>query len=392
MSGVFGDPDYALRWPPRIFREEIERLIRRGHKFGIHVSAWQHEVATLLGQACSSVTPRDDFARCDPHSPLSSWEHPDRGVPEGVRRQLSWLGDLAAAVDQMPRARKPAPYWSARPPAGGAVSSVPSSSDVARQVRELIQMLQAEHYFAKYLGFACVDDNADPEARAAEELEHRVGRGHLWSLDPATWDENDLCDFIEVFHDLAARPTAGEEHSFNECGWHPSGFDQTSGQALYRWRINELLEETALGLRLADEGEDVGRMVRVAAGDLDRLVTDILRQPTQSAATVAHAVALFRDRNGGREGQRLAVFALHRILEGHRCVLKDHLWSRDEAALFKIANEFDIRHNTDRQLREYDDAFLEWIFYWYLATVQLLERIEDTHGVVVPDRSDHNAD
>lgn len=389
MSGVFGDPDYALRWPPRIFREEIERLLHRGVELDTDElvsdgAAWRQEVETLLGQACSSTRPRDDFARQGPRLSPSSGDL-NYDVSEGLRRQLSWLGELAAAVDQLPRVRKPAPYWSARLSVRGAVTSVPSSIDAARQVRELIQALLDAHYFAKYLGFACVDDNVDPESRAAEELERRVGKGHLWSSDPATWDENDLCDFVEVFHDLAARPTAGEEHSFNERGWHPSGFDETSGQALYRWRINELLEEAALGLRLADEGEDVGRMVRVAAGDLDRLVADVLRQSTRDAAVVAHAVALFRDRNGGREGQRSAILALAHILEGRRSVLKKHLGS-DENHLFNIANNFNLRHNTDRQLREYDDAFLEWIFYWYLATVQLLERIEDTHGVVVPDR------
>jgi small-conductance mechanosensitive channel len=86
-------------------------------------------------------------------------------------------------------------------------------------------------------------------------------------------------------------------------------------------------------------------------------------------------VALFRSRAGTREERRSAIVALARILEDRRDLLKEHLTRKDEAALFDIANNYDLRHRNDRQVADYDDDFLEWIFYWYLATVTLTEKL-----------------
>ncbi|HET8930992.1 MAG TPA: hypothetical protein VFN21_10070 [Acidimicrobiales bacterium] len=46
--------------------------------------------------------------------------------------------------------------------------------------------------------------------------------------------------------------------------------------------------------------------------------------------------------------------------------------SNDEGALFQIANRFDLRHKDGKQLDDYGDEYLDWIFYWYLATVNLI--------------------
>lgn len=43
--------------------------------------------------------------------------------------------------------------------------------------------------------------------------------------------------------------------------------------------------------------------------------------------------------------------------------------------LFRLANEFDIRHHNQRQRDDYDEAFLDRIFWWYLATIKLLETV-----------------
>ena len=56
-------------------------------------------------------------------------------------------------------------------------------------------------------------------------------------------------------------------------------------------------------------------------------------------------------------------------------MLKDRIPTKDEAALFEIANKYDLRHRKTDQHGDYDAAFLEWIFHWYLATVALLSRL-----------------
>ena len=48
--------------------------------------------------------------------------------------------------------------------------------------------------------------------------------------------------------------------------------------------------------------------------------------------------------------------------------------SNDEGALFQIANQFDLRHSGERQRPHYQDSYLDWVFWWYLATVELTDR------------------
>ena len=287
---------------------------------------------------------------------------------------LTWLSTLADAAPALAPQRRPLPYYSQREP--GIQSRESSLIAVVRRVRALVGELEGKHYFAEFLGFDCVDYDArlsTPEL----ELDRRIGKQRLWSAEPDDWTEPDLCDFIEVFHDLAARPTRRSFHDFGDCGWHPEAFSQRSGRALYRWRMNQLLDTTTLDLRLAETGEDTGRMVRRVPGELGWLIEDTLSQRTPPDDPVAHAIALFRDRDGARQGRRSAIVALAGVLEERRKLLKDRLLTEDEKALFEIANRYDIRHRNAKQHRDYGLDFLEWIFYWYLATVQLTDRLLD---------------
>ncbi|MFG2661677.1 hypothetical protein [Streptomyces sp. NPDC048425] len=45
------------------------------------------------------------------------------------------------------------------------------------------------------------------------------------------------------------------------------------------------------------------------------------------------------------------------------------LWDGD------IAYRFDLRHRRADQRSEHDEAFLDLIFWWYLATVELTNRL-----------------
>ena len=86
-------------------------------------------------------------------------------------------------------------------------------------------------------------------------------------------------------------------------------------------------------------------------------------------------MALFRSRGVTREDKRSAAVALARVLEDRRDLLKAELLSKDEGSLFQIANQFDVRHRRADQRPNYDEAYLDWIFWWYLATVELTDRL-----------------
>lgn len=199
----------------------------------------------------------------------------------------------------------------------------------------------------------------------------------LWPLRSSLpWDDDVWFSLVEIFHDLAARPRARFFHSWNACGWQYSDFAVAPGQTLYGWRMNNLLARAGFSYRLADSGEDVGRLVAVTddgrTGLVERLVAD---HPDIAADPVAHSVSLFRRRGATFEDKRSSVVALAGVLEARRSLLKRELLSTDEGALFDLANNFALRHQNDRQRDEYSEEFLDWIFWLYAATVELTDRL-----------------
>jgi hypothetical protein len=148
------------------------------------------------------------------------------------------------------------------------------------------------------------------------------------------------------------------------------------GRALYRWRVNEMLEAADVGLRLADDGEDEGRLVTVTDEVRSELVRALVARPDQGAGDrVQHAISLFRRRDASEEDKRSACIALAGVLEERRDLLKHSLTSDDEGALFTIANKFAIRHRRADQSTAYDPVFLDWVFWAYLGTVELTNRL-----------------
>ncbi len=63
------------------------------------------------------------------------------------------------------------------------------------------------------------------------------------------------------------------------------------------------------------------------------------------------------------------------MLEDRRALLKKELFRSDEGALFRIANDFDLRHQNDEQHTDYAPAFRGWVFWCYLATIELSDRL-----------------
>src|SRR5215468_3205601 len=106
------------------------------------------------------------------------------------------------------------------------------------------------------------------------------------------------------------------------------------------------------------------------------LITESLSNSEPDVAhRVRHAIALFRGRSATLEDRRSAAITLSGILEERRALIKAELATKDQGALFLIANQFAIRHRNGQQHGDYSPAFMDWIFWWYLATVELTNRI-----------------
>jgi hypothetical protein len=133
------------------------------------------------------------------------------------------------------------------------------------------------------------------------------------------------------------------------------------------------------GWQLVEEGEDIGRFVAVTDDARAELVQAVVaRDDGEPADQVRHALALFRQRGADRHQKRSAVAALALVLEERRHnVLTEALAKSDSGALFDIANKFHVRHQGAKQKRDYDEFCLDWIFWLYLASIELTNRVID---------------
>ncbi|MFF1820421.1 hypothetical protein ACFVWG_24155 [Kribbella sp. NPDC058245] len=370
-------PDYELTWPPDLFRVELTKLINAPK-----TPEWDERVELLLEDAFSTSVPGEDFKALPPTpNPFAggpdSWDRPKPTATPSSRQKF--LVSLLRRADSLPLPRQRVPYWSERQ-TGASVNSL-SSTATAREFKRIVRNLLERGYFEKAFEKDCVDDPSDTEP--AGVIEEMTGRADLWVMDPTELaeDRNAFCDLIEVLHDLVARPQFRTFHSYSGCGWHHKDFSRDSGQTLYRWRVNNLLDRSQMGLRLAESGEDIGRLVEITDEARGDLISSMTEKPVGPVSDqVRHAIALFRSRGATEEAKRSAAITLALVLEERRKLLKENLLSKDEGALFHIANGFAIRHQNAAQQPDYDPVFRDWTFWLFLATIELTDRLIERGG------------
>ena len=99
-------------------------------------------------------------------------------------------------------------------------------------------------------------------------------------------------------------------------GPHFHDFDTDAGRRIYRGLVNRVLAEHNVNLRLAEDGENLGRLVQIVDDVRDELVARALSAPpTLGGDRVRHAVELFRARAATDEDKRSAVVVLAGVLE-----------------------------------------------------------------------------
>lgn len=371
MRSRLTDTDYQLRWPRWLFVQEASSLLNRRE-----LRDWDDRCELLLEDAFvgdASSGPRSEFHDLTDEPEAYAWEHP--WASNKLNSKHRFLRDLLQNADQLHEGtQRRRPYWSQRQ--RDAPAQLARQAATARQFAALIHELDDRGYFEKAFDKDCVDDPAviDPSA----VIEHEIGVASVWPIQPDSLatDLDLFCDVVEVLHDLVARPSKRSLHSYAGCGWHHSQFSIESGRAIYRWRVNQLLDRSDIGLYLAEDGEDIGRMVTRPGDARSELIETMnSRHEGETGDQLRHANKTFRARGADKHEKRSAVVVLSHILEERRPFIKQHLLSKDEGALFEIANKFNLRHQNDQQRGNYDEAFLDWLFYWYLATIDLTDRI-----------------
>jgi hypothetical protein len=253
-------------------------------------------------------------------------------------------------------------------------------ADVTRQIAAMYRTIDANGYLQRSFGYQCVDAGEVPGLHGTDlrmELFMRAGIKLDASVSDGieSADEVTLFTIVEFVHDHVAKPgeDAGHFHSWNNCGLHLNcrrdKFDEREARAEWRAKVNTVLRFYEDGYQLSEAGE----IVRIASHGMEKLivVTPVAAPESNNAAKLANAVHTFQLGRSTREQRKQAVRELVDILEFHRDVVKAEL-SKDEADLFNIANNFALRHHRATQKDDYDDAWLTWLFYVYLATSHLV--------------------
>jgi hypothetical protein len=352
---AFKGADWELAWPRQLLLDEARWLLSLPSD-----QTWSQRAEMLLTEAFAGPAAVNAFRDTTPAHWSASRDLINRIV--------------TSSPTELPEAPEPARYFSERN--SGSEKPAATRDATLRRFGRLAADLYDRGYLEAECPRGCVDaeDRVDP----AVVLEERLGKPGLWPVMPSQseWADATFFDVVEVLHDLVARPRSRWWHDYSACGYHWSDFAREPAQVLYRWRVNRILAPSPFPFRLADGGEDKGRIVAAADTAREELVTAIETRVDQSTGDrVRHALALFRSRGTNVHDVRSAVVILAGVLEERREPVQRALTSKDEGALFTIANNFAIRHQDVRQQADYDQSFLHWIFWWYLATIELTDRL-----------------
>jgi hypothetical protein len=356
--------DYTLRWPYEIFSSEARSI---ASYFNLQQVA--HAATRLLEEALSGPQPVRD---------LQVYLPPQRGwTGESYREAKSFLVRLSDEAQEFTTERRR--YWARRRDGEGGPELELLLNELRYAWLEVVAEMDANGYFDILVPSACVDglDNFDRAKAMTTALTDRAGIPVTWPLEVGLEHASDdeFFTYVELMHDCVARPRVRSFHDFGR-DFHYSDFAIAPGQALYRWRVNALLSRTTLDLRLAEEGDDLGSLVHATELSRADLVTRVLSAiDVPAEEPVARAIAKFRARGASRLDKKEACRSLAHELEPIRDSIQDNLLLGDEKLLFESANKFAIRHNKADQHDDYADEYLDWLFWVYLSTLELMRRL-----------------
>lgn len=359
--------EYRLFWPPDIFKSEVISMLREERESDLAWTAHQ-----LLIEAFEDEAVWREFSQL-PND--VSWDYAPGAMTK--KKYLHFLVDNAEALHSR---KANSPYWLDRK----GLAPVPPETGNQKTLQvawvTLVQDLIEKGYFSNFAPNPCVKDDGDSlgvDEKLDDLVERKLRIPSLWqrALDDSLEDDY-LFALMEVFHDLVSRPRIKMAHNHKGCGWHFDKQVTTTGQRVYRWKVNSLLKEYRTALKLDRQGDNMGRLVNTVDDPRANLISRVVAKAgPEIKGTTEHAIALFERRGSSRAEKRSACVALARVLEDRRKLIKQQMLNADEGLLFEMANKFDLRHRDGKQHENYADDYLDWIFWIYLSTVELTNRL-----------------
>lgn len=242
--------------------------------------------------------------------------------------------------------------------------------------------LKDKGYFQEAFGYNCIDIGYVQGKLGDVSIYflRTLHKDNLWPIPTKYlfYNESDLFDVIELLYDHVSSPVSGTYHSYDDCGWHYETFDKAAGQAEYVSRVNELLKDYTEGYELSPDGEILHKAIPGA----ETLLNDEPPKYDKNNVDnrIREAIHRYKQSRSSLTEKHNSIKMLADILEFLRPKIKIVLTTADEKDLFNIANNFGIRHHKQGQKTDYDkDIWFDWIFYYYLATVNTAIRLIKKH-------------
>jgi hypothetical protein len=345
---TFDREDFEIQWPRDVLTTELAVL-----QITSDDDLWKERCNLLVGEA---------------FGPRASRHIEELSIAD--RRVL--LGNVAWGLSTLPTAQDRRPYFDER--ATGTASGAFSEDELPGEFRRLIERLRTSGYFEHAVPNSIYDSVPGSDA-IDSVLERKTRRRALWSDGARNWDGNTLFTLIEVFGELVARPRVAWCDTSSHYLVY-GDFNVTTGVALYRFWVNDLLERAGVPYRISEAGSDAGRAVAYSGSFEHEFMEEVAsRSVGEAIDKVNHAIGLFRKRDATRADKESAIVELAGVLERRRASMLDVHLRRDEPQLFNILNRFGLRHKRDNQMLDYDDVFLDWVFQRCLSTVALIDRL-----------------
>ncbi len=240
--------------------------------------------------------------------------------------------------------------------------------ELRKCVHDTYWRLRNDGYLTEAFGYKFKDvayaGTMRPDPRTCGVLKlHK--RGLFPPVEGASYSEEDLFAILEFMHDYVS----AQRRVFLGLS-----FDRNAGQKEYRGMVNDFLQMYGVGWEMSQAGE----ICRLPESGLESIFGELPSSEDKNNidTRLTLAISSFRRYPATAEARRDAVRTLTDILEYLRPQIKGLLTKADEADLFNLANNFGIRHHNDRQKTDYDpEIWLDWMFYYYLATCRTLLRL-----------------
>mgnify|MGYP001394864563 CR=1 FL=1 len=248
-------------------------------------------------------------------------------------------------------------------------------SKVYQQLQSLFEYFKSKDFFVEKLNIKF--DNIPDEVNHKAMFEIKFKPFPISKWDRYDISEENIFDTIEFLFDHASKP--GEKGWFtSETGFNYLDyleFDEEAGREEFRTAVNLIINDYGVGYELTSSGEILAKGKEGLEEILDADIPEY--DYSNIDLKVKSAIKKWKNRTLSLSERKQAVHDLADIFEWLKKTekLSEALDSKDERALFEIANNFSLRHHNPNQKQNYDpNIWYSWMFHFYLATYHAVIR------------------